>query len=77
MITYPDGTEAKSGDHVLLAHGVHQGVVHDVIQTLEEQHSWNLDLPGLMIESTCCGLVFWPTQALVEDEIAFCSRKAD
>ena len=76
MITYPDGTQARVGDEVALAHGVHRGTVHHVIESLSDREKWNLDQPGLLIDTSYGGFVFHPTDQLTDDEIAFVSRAA-
>ena len=77
MIAYPDGTEARVGDTVSLAHGARTGTVTNVIQSVAEMDAWNLDEPGLMIDTTYGGLVFHPTHSLTDDEIIFVARAAN
>lgn len=74
MIAYPDGTEARVGDAVALAHRTHIGTVHHVIESAAEIESWNLDEPGLMIDTSYGGLVFHPKHSLTINEIEFVSR---
>lgn len=76
MITYPDGTEARVGDSIALVHGTHTGTVKHVIESAEDMNSWNLDEPGLMIDTSYGGLVFHPKHSLTPDEIEFVSRAA-
>lgn len=74
MIAYPDGTEARVGDVVALAHRAHTGTVQHVIESAAEIESWNLEEPGLMIDTSYGGLVFHPKHSLTIDEIEFVSR---
>ena len=74
MIAYPDGTEAQAGDSVALAHGKHTGTVQQVIESNDELNAWNLSEPGLMIDTSFGGCVFYPQDQLTDDEIAFVSR---
>ena len=74
MIAYPDGTEARVGDAVSLAHGEHRGVVQHVLESAEEIDGWNLEEPGLMIDTSYGGFVFYPQHSFTDDEIVFVSR---
>jgi len=74
MIAYPDGAEARVGDAVALAHRAHTGTVHQVIESAAEIEFWNLEEPGLMIDTSYAGLVFHPKHSLTIDEIEFVSR---
>jgi hypothetical protein len=73
MIAYPDGNDARVGDEVRLAHGEHKGIVQQVIESAEEIEAWGLDAPGLMVDTSYGGLVFYPKRSLKE-EIVFVSR---
>jgi hypothetical protein len=74
-MNYPDGTQARVGDSVLLDHGNNPGVVYDVIDTAERRQHWGVEESGLMIESPTYGLLFTSVDGLVDDEIAFVSRQ--
>lgn len=74
MIRYPDGSEARVGDAVALAHGAHMGTVTNVIESVGDLAAWDLDEPGLMINTSYAGAVFYPAGGLTEDEIALVSR---
>ncbi|EEF60635.1 hypothetical protein [Pedosphaera parvula] len=74
MILYPDGTEIRVGDAVLLHHRAYAGVVQHIIDLPEDVERWNLEAPGLMIDTSYGGLVFLPKDSLDEDEIIFVSR---
>jgi len=76
MIAYPDGTEARVGDTVALAHGAHTGRVTHIIESAAEVAAWNIDEPGLMIDTSYGGAVFYPKDSLIDDEIVFVSRAA-
>ena len=76
MIRYPDGTESQVWDRVRIDHGSSFAVVHAVIDTEDQQRSWGLDEPGLMLEAPSYGMVFWPVHSLVADEIEYVSRGA-
>lgn len=76
MIAYPDGTEARVGDSVVLALRAHTGTVRHVIESAAEMEPWNVDEPGLMIDTSYAGLVFHPNEHLTIDEIEFVSRAA-
>jgi len=73
MLKYTDGTEARVGDRVRLAHDTDSGVVSAVIDSVELADSWNLDETGLMIDCGATGLTFYPARFLDED-IRFVSR---
>jgi hypothetical protein len=60
MIAYPDGTEARVGDVVALAHGVHGGTVRLIIESVADMGTWNWGEPGLLIETSYAGLVMFP-----------------
>ena len=75
MIVYPDGTKPLAGDKVTLAHGAHTGIVQNIINSKSELDQWGLDKPGLMIDTSFGGLVFYPADSLTEDEIEFSSRQ--
>jgi hypothetical protein len=74
MIAYPDGTAALVGDHVDICGRVHSGVVRDVVELEEELKSWRLKEPGLMIETSFGGLVFYSRELLTRDEVRLMSR---
>jgi hypothetical protein len=76
MIAYPDGTEARVGDAVALAHGAHTGTVTHIIESEADVRAWNLEDPGLMIDTSYGGAVFHPVDSLTDDEIVFVSRAA-
>jgi len=76
MIVYPDGSEACVGDAVALAHGTHTGTVQHIVESAADFDAWNLDEPGLMIDTSYAGLVFHPARALTPEEIKFVSRAA-
>jgi hypothetical protein len=76
MIEYPDGTEACVGDAVALAHRANTGTVQHIIESAEDMDEWNLEEPGLMIDTSYGGLVFHPKHSLTIDEIEFVSRAA-
>ena len=75
MIPYPDGTEARVGDAVALEDGGETGVVKHVLESAEEINEWTVSEPGLMIETTFGGYVFYPQRSIVDCEIAFISRE--
>jgi hypothetical protein len=74
MIRYPDGSEARAGDLVLLDRGERTGRVSTVIDSAPEMRAWGLDEPGLMIESEFYGLLFLPQSAFDHDEIKLISQ---
>lgn len=74
MIAYPDGTKARVGDAVALAHRAHTGKVTHVIESAADVAAWGTDEPGLMIDTSYGGAVFHPQHSLTDDEIAFVSR---
>jgi hypothetical protein len=76
MIKYPDGSEARVGDAIALAHRAHTGTVRHIIESAADLEVWDLDEPGLMIDTSYGGLVFHPQHRLAEDEIVFVSRAA-
>jgi len=76
MITYPDGTEVRVGDVVLMNKGRESGVVYAVIDSAEKMDAWGHEEMGLVIDLTPGGLNFWPAASLrFEDEIRFTSRQ--
>jgi hypothetical protein len=74
MIVYPDGTEVHVGDAVALAHGAYTGTVTHIIESAANFDTWNLDEPGLMIDTSYGGAVFHPKHSLTDDEVVFVSR---
>ncbi len=76
MIAYPDGTEVRVGDAVALAQGAHTGRVTHIIESAADVGAWNLDAPGLIIDTSFGGPVFHPQDSLTDDEIEFVSRAA-
>ena len=76
MICYPGGTEAKVRDRVRIDHGASPAVVHAVIETEAERRSWGVNEPGLMLEATKYGLVFFPARTLDGGQIEYVSREA-
>jgi hypothetical protein len=76
MITYPDGSEARSGDYVAIDSGARTGMVEAVIDTIEELEIWNLEERGLMVKSDYYGLVFLRADLLASDEVKLISRSS-
>ncbi len=74
MIMYPDGSEARENDAVALHHGAESGTVLHVIESKTQLEAWNMDEPGLMIDTSFGGLVFYPAKSLIGDEITLKSR---
>jgi hypothetical protein len=74
MIAYPDGSEIRVDDSVLLHHRTYTGTVRHIIDSAADVEAWNLEEPGLMIDTSYGGLVFHPKQSLNADEIVFVSR---
>src|ERR1035437_7113830 len=70
MILYPEGTEVRIGDAVLLHHRTYTGTVQHIIDSPAEVESWNTEEPGLMVDSSF-GMVFLPKDSLTHDEITF------
>lgn len=66
---YPDGSEIRVGDAVLLHHRTYTGVVQHIIMTPDEIASWDLKEPGLMIDTSYGGLVFQPLSSLNDEEV--------
>lgn len=73
MIAYPDGTEARVGDTVRVAHGAHTGVVRHVLESAADLDAWGLEEPGVMIDTSYGGLVFYAQHSLTDDEILLVS----
>jgi hypothetical protein len=61
MISYQDGMEMRVGDSVLIEQGRTPGVITDLIESAAERSEWNVQEPGVMIESPPFGLLFVPT----------------
>lgn len=74
MIKYADGREVCVGDKVALHHARNKGVVTHILDSQSEIDDWNLEEPGLMIDTDCAGLVFYPKWSLTDDEIRLVSR---
>lgn len=74
MIQYFNGMEARVGDKVSLAHRAHTGVVIHVLENAVEYQAWSLDGPGLMIDTSYAGLVFYARDGLSCDEIELLAR---
>tara|TARA_R110002096_G_scaffold430769_1_gene645126 strand:- start:463 stop:786 length:324 start_codon:yes stop_codon:yes gene_type:complete len=66
---YTDGTPIEIRDSVLIEHGRTPGTVQAVIMSVSEQKEWNVDEPGIMIESAPFGLVFIPVATFSDDQI--------
>jgi len=75
MITYPDGSTVQVGDFILIERRSTPGTVYELIETPEQMQRCRVDMPGILVESIPDGLVFLPTDSLVDDPIAFVSRK--
>ena len=71
-MNYSSGERAQLGDHVAIEHGRTPGRVTDIIEADSDMSQWNVDEPGLMIQSAPFGLVFWPTSS--EDSVVFVHR---
>ena len=69
MILYSDGIEAKIGDIVYLANGDHSGKVQFVIESADELTEWELDTPGLIIDTSFGGYVFYDEAQLKQDQV--------
>ena len=69
MILYSDGIEAKIGDIVYLANGYHSGKVQFVIESADELTEWELDTPGLIIDTSFGGYVFYDEAQLKQDQV--------
>jgi len=77
MISYPNSTEVRVGDSVLLHHCAYTGIVQHIIDLPADLQQWNVKEPGLMINTPYGGLVFHPKDSLDQDEIVFVSRALD
>ena len=58
----------------MLEHGKTPGIVVNLIVTSDEQQSFNVSEPGVMIKSLPFGLVFWPLSFFEQDPIVFVRR---
>jgi hypothetical protein len=74
MIVYSDDLEVRVGDAVSLVHGTHSGTILHIIDSAEAIDAWNPEEPGLMIDTSYGGLVFYPQRSLDRNEIGFISR---
>ncbi|MHA3774516.1 hypothetical protein ACXR0O_23575 [Verrucomicrobiota bacterium sgz303538] len=74
MINYPDGKEIQIGDAVLLHHRTYTGVIRHIIESPAEMEAWGLDEPGLMIDTSYGGFVFYPKWSLTDQEVVFASK---
>jgi hypothetical protein len=70
---YSTGQTVLVGDEVFVEHGGTFGHVSRIIETAKQMAQWNVDEPGLMLESEPFGLVFWPIVS--SDPVIFVSRK--
>jgi hypothetical protein len=75
VICYPDGSEMKAGDSVLIENGQTPGTISDVIPASADLRQWNVDEPGVMIKSAPFGLLFLPVSSFKDDPVIFVSRK--
>lgn len=73
MIRYPDGTEVKKGDQVLLDGEL--STVKSVIDSQGTLKEWGLDEHGLMLANASHGLVFIADWA--PEELVFVERSTD
>jgi hypothetical protein len=69
MICYPSGTEIRVGDAVHLHGRAYSGVIQHIIATAEEVAAWDLDEPGLIIDTCYGGAVFYPARAIADGEV--------
>ena len=67
-IRYWDGQEARVGDLVRIDE-IQEGVVRELIDTLEKQAAWSLDEFGLMFDG-----VFYPVRFMREFPIELITR---
>lgn len=75
MIRYPNGAEAKIGDQVRIDHGAYVAIIHAVIDTEKRRRRWSVEGLGLMVETANHGMVFWPIESLIPDEIEFVAHE--
>ena len=75
MMKCSDGTEARVGARVSLSHDTDSGEVRQVIDSVGQAATWNLQEPGLMIDSVATGMTYYPAHSLDRDEIRFISRQ--
>ena len=69
MLTYLTGKPIVVGDNVLIEHGQAAGVVRAVVDSPSLCREWNVNEPGVLIESAQFGLVFLPRSTLKDDPI--------
>lgn len=74
MIQYLDGSAIVVGDSVLIENGRTEATVVQVVATAEQQREWGVEFPGVMLESAPFGLLYLPTEFLVEEPLQFVSR---
>ncbi|MDP2227671.1 MAG: hypothetical protein Q8J78_09375 [Moraxellaceae bacterium] len=71
---YITGETVEVGDLVLIERGRTPGVVHAIVESLQQMIEWGVDEAGLSIKSEPFGLVFWPTSE-AENPVIFNGRK--
>lgn len=74
MFIYPDGTEIKVGDAVLIERGKTPAVITLVIESVDDQKECGVKEAGVMLQSSSIGLAFLPASLLSTNPIAFVSR---
>jgi len=74
MFKYPDGSDVKVGDSVLLENGRTPGVVEFIVVTPEEMKATNVEEPGVMLKSPPFGRIYLPQWSLREDPLHLVSR---
>ena len=73
VMNYDTGEPVRIGDLVRIEYGRTDGQVTNVIKTKEDMRNWNVELPGVMIQSAPFGLVFWPEDH--SDRVLFVKRQ--
>ena len=72
-MNYSSGEEICVGDNVLIERGKTPGVVEYLIDSEQDQSSWNLNERGVLIKAAPFGSVFWPIEEN-DDPVVFVGR---
>ncbi len=74
MISYFDGKEAQVGDVIELAHGQHTGTVIAIIESGDDLSDWDLERPGLLVDTTYGGSVFYDQAHVLSEQVKLKSK---
>ncbi len=71
---YSSDQEIMVGDKVVFEKGKLSGTMVHVIESDADIGAWNIDEPGVMIETKAAGSIYLGASLFVESELSFISR---